>query len=412
MRTIKTLGIATAMALALIAFVGAASASANEFKTEVAPEKWSGSIVGANHKLALNGDTFNCSKVAFSGESPYGGETQIPSLQVAPELNECTDNEYSKLGWKTNGCKFVFNAGTYQGIGGLDIIGCEKAMRNETPSGCVTEILEQSGGGGLPKVEYKNAGSGSTRTITVKATLTGIWFTRSGTCSAPKGSFKNGTYTGEWTVKGSTSGGTQAGLEIESTPLPPAFVAEESPATLSGAINSATLVFNFQSGPGYLDSVNGQLSCSNATYSGTVLTPAQSVDLIPAFHDCIFVAKGVETAIADKDITAGGCAYQLYVKGGFSVVGCESGPITLTTPGCVFKVGSQGGFPGPTFQNQGSGTLRTVKVTNNVNTRGLTYTAEGAGCVAQGTFNGGTPKIGSVMSAKNAKGVTQGFWVQ
>jgi hypothetical protein len=409
-RTIKTLGIATAMALALVAVAGAGAALANEFKTEVVPEKWSGALLGANHKLALNGDTFACSKVAFSGETKGNGAT---SVQVTPELNACTNNESTGLGWKMNGCKFRFNAGTYQGIGGLDIIGCEKAMRSETPGGCVTEIPEQSGGGGLQKVEYKNAGSGSTRTITVIAKLTGITFTRSGTClsGAPKGTFSNGTYTGEWTVKGSTSGGTQAGLEIKSTPLPPAFAAEESPATLSGAISKG-LVFNFQSGPGFLDSVNGQLSCENATYSGTVLSPAENVNLIPAFHDCTFVANNVETTIPDKDITAGGCAYELYVKGGFSVVGCESGPITLTTPGCVFKVGSQGGFPGPTFKNEGSGTLRTVKVTNNMNTRGLTYTAEGAGCVAQGTFNGGTPKIGSVMSAKNASGAAQGFWVQ
>jgi hypothetical protein len=406
-RTIKTLGIATAMALALIAVAGASMASANEFKTEAIPEKWSGTLLGAAHKLTLNGDTFTCSKVAFSGESQYGSE--IPSVKVTPELNGCTNNESTGLGWKMNGCKFRFNAGAYQGIGGLDIIDCEKAMRSETPSGCITEIPEQSGGGGLPQVEYKNAGSGSTRTITFIAKLSGISFTRSGVCSAPKGTFSNGIYSGEWTVKGSTSGGTQAGLEIQSTPLPPGvyFHAEQSPATLLGGYSSETgrLMFDLPE--------NGRVYCFKPSFSGTALVPTEVITVTPSFQNCFFENKeGTEWySIPDESLTAGGCSYQLPAKGGFNIVGatCAANPIKVTVTGCVFKVGPQSSAVGPTYKNEGTGTSR--KVRTELNPQKNTYTAEGAGCAKTGTISTGSVKLsGAVFSAKTPGGAAQGFW--
>jgi hypothetical protein len=405
-KRIKTMGIAVVMALALTAFAGAGTASADKFKVAVEPATWTGSLTGANHSLALEGEWFSCKNVAFSGETVI---KTLDQVTVSPELGGCA-HITSTVSWTMNGCKFRFRPGPGAALpGSLDIVGCEKPMSN-TYFSCVTEIGNQSG---LGPVTYKNIAT-SPATITAVAKIDSLTFTRSGTgCNGPKGTFHTGTYTGEWTLKGSTKpGGVQAAVEVEATGAPSfkRFVAEEAPATLSGSnANVANkMVFNFTE--------NGAISCESVAFSGTAsVVWNEAIAVAPTFHECsVSIGGGAPTKIPDEYITAGGCSYELNAKGGFAIVGagCAGSPMTITIPGCILTVGPQSGFVGPTFKNLGSGKLRTVQVVNNPSTGGLTYNASGAGCVKQGTIVGASPKIAHTLSAVNSGGAPQGFSIE
>ncbi|HEX4669000.1 MAG TPA: hypothetical protein VH275_03380 [Solirubrobacterales bacterium] len=411
MRTIKTLGIATAVALALIAVVGAGAASANNFKAGVEPETWNGSLSGATHNLTMGGaSVFNCSEAAFSGETKA---KTLSSVTVSPTLGGCKHQSAAPRSWTMNGCKFRFNAGPGPGLTGtMDITGCEKPMRYENEYfSCVSEIGNQNG---LGPVYYENISVGGVPALKVQANGSGITYTRSqSTCGdGSEGTFSNGTYSGEWIVKGaSIPGGAAVAAEIQAATVSyPRFAAEEGPATLSGKYESKLGRWMFDLAD------NGKVYCFNPSFSGTAaLVPTEAVTITPSFHECSFESKdGKEYySISDESLTAGGCSYQLPAKGGFNIVGatCAANPIKVTVPGCVFKVGPQSSAVGPTYKNQGTGTSRTVRL--ELSPQKNTYTAEGAGCAKTGTLSTGSVKVAqAVLSAKTSGGAAQGFWIE
>jgi hypothetical protein len=398
-RRVKTVGFAIAMALALTAFLGAASASANNFKAQVEPQTWTGSLTGKNHVLFLNEETFTCSGVSFSGETII---KTLSSVTVTPEIGGC-----SHLGlptsWAMNGCKLRFRPGAGPSlVGSVDITGCTTAMTNEY-FGCVTTIGNQ---GGIGTVTYKNVAT-SPPTITAVANLSSLTFTRSGaSCAGPKGTFSNGTYTGEWTMKGfSKPGGVPAGVEVESTPPPPptVFAVEETPATVSGTSSGALKRIT----------AGGALICNTLTLSGSSASASTaSLTLTPAFKNCTMAGE----AIPDSAVTAGGCSYALHINGKLDIVGatCAANPITITRPECVTTIGPQNGLAGIsglTYTNGGSGKLRTVTIAGSP-AEVLTYTAVGAKCFKQGTISEGSIRPFATLSATNSKAEAQGLWVE
>ncbi|HEX4668769.1 MAG TPA: hypothetical protein VH275_02170 [Solirubrobacterales bacterium] len=401
MRNIKTLGVATAMALALIAIAGASMASANNFKAQTEPEQWGGSSTGKSHVLSLNGESITCSSVTFAGETV---NKSVKDVTVTPALNGCTRGSGIPATWTMHGCKFRLHAGPGPGLSGtIDITGCETPMSTES-EGCLTQIGNQ---GGLGTIEYKNVAT-SPPTLTAVVKLTGITFTRNGqTCFGPVGTFSNGTYTDEWTIKGAKSG-VPAAAEIEATsPAPPSmFAAEEAPVTIAGAGVSVKSEFGL--------STNGQVECESINYSATMATTsAAAIALVPAFHGCSFDSFHEVTKIPDEYISAGGCSYEVQAKGAFAIVGagCAAKPISITTPGCVFTLGPQSGLGAPSLTNEGSGRLRTVKL-NMAATGTVTATATGGSCAQQGTFTEGTMRVVPVLSAKNSSGVQQGLAIE
>jgi hypothetical protein len=391
----KTMGIAIAMAMALTAFGGAASASANEFKAEVLNEKLNGSLTGKNHVLSLNGETFTCSGVAFSGEMINETASQV---QVTPELKNCAHNGFSGIAWAMNGCKFELVAGAYGGIGSMNIVGCSEPMTANLPT-CSTKISNQMV---LSSIQYKNAGSGKTRTITAVANLSGISFTRTGVgCSGPTGTFNNGTYTGEWTVKGSTAGGSQAGLEI-AIPPPSHFAVEQAPATIAGTGASAM----------YFKNIGGNgTSCSSYSLSGSMAsTGAGWLTLTPVYKGC---TVGPE-AVPDGFVSAGGCSYVFLFNGEFNIDGatCASNPITITRSGCITTIGPQGGLTGFSYTSSGTGKSRTVSIVGSTNPSNVTYTTTGPKCESPGTYSTGKILSPATLTATTSGGAAQGIWTQ
>lgn len=407
MKRFKTLGIAVVAALALTAFAGAGTASANYFTAGAEPQAWNGALSGEKHSMYLGpfSTPYYCTGVAFSGETKSLANSD---LRVSPQLG-CEHIPGNPNGWKLNGCKFRFKPGPGPSLTGtMDIVGCTEPMRYEY-WGCYSEIGNQNG---LSKVEYENTTSGGVPALRVIAHITNLTYTNhENQCTgATNGTFSNGTYHGEWIVKGaSVPGGSPAAAGIfAATVSSPRFAAEEGPATLSGESPGGALKSTFNFG------ANGVVNCIKNSYSGTaLLVPTERITVTPSFHTC-FIEGGLEYMLSDENLSAGGCSYQLFAKGGFNVVGtgCAASPITVTAPGCVFKVGPQTNAEGPTFTNQGSGKSRTVKVWNSPQ-KGFTYTAEGAGCVKTGTMTDGAVRTGgAVFSAKDPTGAAQGFWIE
>lgn len=406
MKSIKTLGIAIGMALALISFVGAGVASANNFKAGVEPAKWSGSLTGKKHSLVLGASSvFSCNNVAFSGETKKIKNTE---LTVSPELGGCEHQVGAPNAWTMNGCKFSLRPGPGPALtGSMDIVGCTKPMSYSNGS-CQSQIGNQSS---LGKVEYENIVVGGTPAVKMIAKLSGMVYTRTNTeaCSeGVSGTFKDGTYQGEWTVKGATLTGIPAAAEVESTAFSPTrFAAEEGPASISSIGSGLGLVFSF---PG-----NAGIYC-NYGFSGTVSTvPTEAVTVTPSFNSCVFTQGPKEGTV--ENITIGGCSYQLTPYNGLNIigVGCAASPITITIPGCVFTISSQSNLAGPFLSTSGSGTSRTVGMVGMAGPGGknsATYTATGASCLKPGTMSDGSPRANGTLSAKTSGGAAQGFWLE
>jgi hypothetical protein len=392
-KTIKTLGIATAVALALIAVVGASGASANIFMSTISSTNWQGSKLGSSHKLWLNEETFTCKNVSFNGNMAGATADQVT---VSPELSSCTLNG-SSSGWAMHGCKYRFNTG--KGLSGtIDIVGCESPMSTNN-SGCEVKIGNQSG---IGTVEYKNAGS--PETIIAVANLNSITFTRTGgvACAGPSGTFHNGTYTGEWTIKGSSAEGFQVSIRFELTSPTPdtVFAAEEAPVTITGSYNGG-LSKKMTLGPA------GFLNCEGETLSGTASeVKSAAITVTPSYHGCKFA----NVSIPDEFVHMGGCSYVIHVNGKFDIAGanCASDPITVTRPGCVAAIGPQSGLTTSAyFTNEGSGRLRTVAIFGTLGS-GAAATAYGPSCGTEGAF---TANIWSQarLSATNSSGELQGI---
>jgi hypothetical protein len=398
-KSIKTLGIATAMALALISFAGASAASANLFQAPIAPTTWNGSLTGKSHALSLNGESYTCSGVSFSGEVKNKTTNEVT---VTPQLS-CTRSTFPyAAAWAMHGCKYRFHPGTGPSlVGSIDIVGCETPMSTETGEGCRVEIGNQSG---LGTVTYKNVATSPT-TVTAVASLTGLTFTRSGPCTGPKGTFSNGTYTGEWTIKGaSIPSGAPVAVEVESSVAPfTHFSAEEAPVTIAGVGTGTGSQKRFSGLGGFL------VWCSSYTLSGTSASATpEAMTVIPAYSGCTFGLEGPPATVS-----AGECSYVLHANGNIDIAGanCASKPITITVPGCVYTFGPQSGFSGNKFTNEGSGKLRAVSVSGLPT--GLTYTRTGASCEGgAGTFNTGQLFNVAKLSATNSKGASQGISIE
>lgn len=394
------MGVAAMMALALTAMLGVASASADKFNVSVEPNKWSGSISGEEHRLNF-GETYECSTASFTG-----GEIKTKSFEkaaVSPELGSCRFRGVLFVNWQTNGCKFLFHAGG-GGFGTIDITSCEKPMSVEK-SGCKIEIDNQRG---LGPVTYEN--SAKLETITAKAALTGITYTRSGSCTSwTNGTFSNGTYSGAWTIKGSTTSGIPASTWDESAAVPPigAFAFEQAPATVkSESVSGARFPLMTENGNnGVLCKRFGLSGSSSSALTGTL-------SLVPSFKECVVG----NTVVPDSNISVGSCSYILHANGAFDIggEGCASNPISFTDAvGCVVTVGPQSFAAGLTFKSEGVGKLQTLSIPSSgegsASFTGVTYTA-GTSCPKPGTYSTSKLLVRGKLLATTSLGAAQGIW--
>jgi len=391
----KTMGVAVVTALALTALIGAGTASAATFKAPGAGAEaettWSGTRSGANHKLSLGGDTFNCSNVSFAG-GMLGWESS--EANVNPELKNCS--WLSTVSWVTNGCKFRFraNAGGYP-AGTVDIHSCTKPL-TMTAAGCQLEVGNQNG---IGTVEYKTTVTEGKNSIAILANLKNITYTRVGGsgCAVNKpGTFSDGTYTGEWTVKG-TRGGSSVPIEVgvgSSTK----FAVESAPATITGTGTGGTLFKNLG---------GNSPSCKGYSLSGTMsATSEEAITVAPTYKEC--TGPGGQ-ALPEGYVRRGSCSYVFHVNGTFDIAGasCATDPMTITSNGCVTVIGPQSGIAGTfAFLNEGGwGAFRTISMSGS--TTGVTYTNMGPLCTFQGTAS-----TGQINSPAKLSATSQSLWLE
>jgi hypothetical protein len=376
---------ATAMALALIAFVGASSASAAAFEIPGAGSEssttWNGVRTGKAHVLQLGAgeETFSCENVSFSGQMKGESTTE---LTVSPELGNCTWFGKYPVVWAMNGCKFRLNTGP----GTLDIVGCEKAMTFTTP-GCAVEIGNQNG---IGSVTFKSSEVEGLKTVTAAASLSGITYTRTqaSACggSSKIGTFSNGTYNGEWTVK------------------PAHFATEATPAEILAKGNAK--MFKFHGGLA--------LSCPHfeATgFVGPVNSESITLNSVKFGSECISMGVWVTPSM-------GSCSLRYTASGDFQIVGpsCASNPITIIgTVGagtCTITIGPTGLKSAFGYTPEGAGSSRSLFVSSGEAT-GITHTFSGAGCNSQGTFSDGIkPTQNLKISATKGFGSPNGLWIE
>lgn len=210
LRNLKVLGLAVVAVFALTA-VAAQAASAAEFHSEVEPVIYTGAQSTANIFETNTGAKTECSTATFEGT---GSTSPASSAKAHPNYGSCTF--LSKAATvRTNGCYYTLNSATTSEKGKVEMT-CEKEP-NSMPELIEIDVLEgactlsispaqvNAAGGG---VHYTNGGTGSERTITVEANVTGIAFTKTahvtGGCT---GAGSTATYTGNVLVKGYVDNG-------------------------------------------------------------------------------------------------------------------------------------------------------------------------------------------------------------
>ncbi len=406
---LKSFGLAVAMALALTALVGASSASASTFKSQVAATIWNGQPTN-NHTFIFpaGGTNFKefkeCNNHFQSGLT--ASEEKALTAKHIGEKGEKTESGVSLLRCKVplgnfyaymSTCEYRFNPGGESLVGTMDLIGCGAEPMHFSNGTCSIQIGNQQG---LDTVKYENAGSGSTSTIVATASMSNITYTAVGAGCSAVGTFNNGTYSGTWSISGKNHTETsQVGVWVEKSP-PSVFAGEEAPLKISGKGTPWS----------YILVANGILYCNShslSAESGTVTTG--SITLTPAYKECYWEIPSFEKAT----VSMGGCSYVLHAFGLFDIAGagCAASPMTITTASCTVTIGPQTGLAGLVMTNAGSGKSRSVGLKGAA--KKLKFTLAGKGCFNEGTFSSGT-FYGAVSSltAVNSLGASQGLWLQ
>jgi len=204
MKSIKTLGLLAISALALVAFVGTASASASVFKAGAVGKKLT-TVTLSQHIFKITGAEVKCSLSDFEGETEA---LESESQTVHPVYKECEAFGFKEgVSVTTTGCEYTFNANTTPEMGAVTVKNCgteaggEKGVliKVNIPLLATCEVL-------VPDQEIPNAVSYANNAgeIKVKATAIGIKSNvvkSTGLCPLTtglhEGAEKGGTYTGE-----------------------------------------------------------------------------------------------------------------------------------------------------------------------------------------------------------------------
>ena len=411
MRSIKTLGLATVVAMALVALVGAASASAKVFKSETVSTSLSAKNVKST-SLQLDGETWTCNveRISFSTSLPTGSASEL----IAHTWNPGCVFLGQESTWDYKFCNYTINAPTGESMQGtIDMTGCEALVYDRQGGlSCHVEIPSQT----LGPVEFVNEGSGTTKTIKLVLAIKEITYTRTGAgCFGPVGTFSNGKYSGEWSISG-TGAGQQVSVWVDKESPPPThFSVESKPAFFSGQLATSSPA-GF-----YLYPVTA-ISCKKYTLNGETESAApETLFLTPSYGECKFTSGSSGQVVSTS---MGSCSYAYHVSGKLDIIGgaaCESNPITikgeLWGQSCTITIGPQTGLSGLNYAAGGSGSTRYI--TSNGKAEGLTFTVSGKQwelCPQYGTFNNsgfvGLSSYTMKLTATTLFKQPQGLWLE
>ncbi|HET7120889.1 MAG TPA: hypothetical protein VFI17_06515 [Solirubrobacterales bacterium] len=156
----------------------------------------------------------------------------------------------------------------------------------------------------------------------------------------------------------------------------PEFRVATAPAIIKGE----------QVGTQSFSTVNGNVTCTTATFNGTSnVTATTSQILTPTYEGCNAFGSSA-------NVTTTGCTYTFALVKSSSPptanvnINCEAGKVITVSAlgGCTTTVGSQNGKSHVVFSNTANSP---TDIDANVTVEGITYTA--SGCIFNGTFNTG-----------------------
>jgi hypothetical protein len=164
-----------------------------------------------------------------------------------------------------------------------------------------------------------------------------------------------------------------------------AFEAETSAVNLTGEGTSAQ----------YLSFGIVPLNCSG-NYSGTGTEASETMTLAPSYSNCKFT-NGVGAAT----INSNGCQFTYDEAGTVAISGASCGGIKITYFNCSVTIPAQSGLKAASYSNEGTGTGRTIRISNEIS--GISYSQTGS-CNGggSGSFTNGT--ISAPVSVKGSNG--------
>lgn len=406
MKSLKTVGLACIVALALTATLGIASASASQFRSEAYPVKFDGEQNNPEEKeemiftvKAPTGAQYRtiCSTYHLSGTASEASS----GLSLAPSASGCKFSG-QKVTFNPHSCKYVLHSTSESApyTGTMDVAcsheGDEIEILN-AGSGCKIGLPAQSG---LGSIGFSNSGKGNGRTVAASFNLTGLTYTASGACLGQmNGTYKNGTLTGPNTLKGTDEAGTfpmGVYLANEQVEDPPHFNAESYSAHTNGEAEEPKFSLKI-----------GNLKCGASKFIDGIYGPAAGLSAWTEISGCSF---GGNVFVS----YANGCEFTYTLSGeaantaGMGLV-CPAGAFfELKTSVCLMRIPAQQ-LPGAVkFENTGSGSTR--KVTLNVSVSTLKY--ELFECWGtSGTFTNGGFTAAWQVSGTNMEGGPLGLWI-
>jgi hypothetical protein len=207
----KTLCVAAIAAVAAMAFVGVASASAVEFRANAEEARVHGTNTGNHVFTAGLVGNISCEEATFTGELvPVPAKT----LTITPEYKKCTFLGVANVVVNMNGCDYVFKqpegAGPYTGK--VDVVCPTGKKITFGTATCTVTVPAQSN---LSSVEYINKQAKEPWFVEVVANVTGIEYTAEGACNGFPGTRKDGVYKGAADAKAFDAFGTQINGWVE-----------------------------------------------------------------------------------------------------------------------------------------------------------------------------------------------------
>ena len=405
MKRTRNLGLAAMTALALMASIGAASASASQFVTSSYPATVQGTPEGTHTLTLAVGFVYNCSPSPTVSGAMEGPTASLKTFAVDAS---CTSSVWGKATLEFKGCGLVF----HPGASSFDIgpANCGSMVLNGAT--CDRVFSPQT----LRAVTYSNEGEGSKAVVKVHANATGMEYTQSGECPSKNGVYESGTYSGYWTFQ-ATKAGTPVSLQVQNTGAymagekseekakQPRFEAEKFPVSLFGAQDSANKhVLTIQA---------RKLTCKDVQFDSKLTAAAAEIPVGAEYGRCGMIILGTSRPAT---VAMNSCSYVFHVLNlgppysGQTDVACskEGDAIeikayeSLATQEkgetmCTYKIGSQKGLEGLGLSTSGAGSGRGIAV--NMGLSGITYSTTGiaAACGTSGnkaTYAGGMTLLG------------------
>jgi len=392
MKHIRALKLTVLCAVLGLALVGAASASASQFRAE----KYEAVVSGKQTTqvvATLSGGTLKCSTPGLSG----GLVSASSSLPLTPAFSGCMAFGV-KANVSPNSCQYVFNSTNEAApfTGTLDVY-CTKggdAIVFDAPSlPCKVEIPAQSG----RSASYTNTGINANRKIEAALNFSNLKYTKTGAgCPEGPGSYETGKVNGTYILSAEVEPESliKNGLYLgkEQVAAEPKIRAEKYPVYFDSAYSGSTWF-----------GLNPYMVTGSMRTEGSLSAASADVSLTPIFSGFTYFGNTV-------NVSTNGCSFKLHaiseLAGTASLI-CPAGKeITLkaTSSNCLVTLPAQSDIGGVKYENSGTGTGRIVYSTLGLS--GLKYTATGSECGPNGTFENG--KFSSVVRLQGHEGSTSG----